>query len=291
MRLARIGLGGSLPRARDRTPRDAKLVLGRARGELLDRVAVSVPRREVHAAVNGTGVVPKRLLDEAHALDERAPVERAAEAERRHGVRDRDLQGGLTLVLGANRVLERAAAPQSPGHVCDELRSGRAELPRPLEEPRGERGRSRVRHDRRPAGREARERGVRPEAVRPNLEDFVRVEPEVLDESGAQEARPRPELGERERRVVVWNAVRKVSSRAASRRASLLRTSSRARASTRAAPPCSGPVSRGSSRLYEPGRSCRAPRTSASMRWKLSSSHSVAGVAGSPARTSAESRR
>ena len=43
MRLARISPGGSLPRARDRTPRDAKLVLGGARGELLDRVPVPVP--------------------------------------------------------------------------------------------------------------------------------------------------------------------------------------------------------------------------------------------------------
>ncbi len=66
---------------------------------------VTVPRCEIHPAVNAARIVPQDMLDRAQRLHELAPVHRPQGAQTADTVADRYLIGGLLLGLGLNRLL------------------------------------------------------------------------------------------------------------------------------------------------------------------------------------------
>ena len=87
-----------------RAARDVLLRRLGATGELLDGVAVAVARREIHARVRARGIFAEDLLDQADALEEDRPLDRRQQPHRRDDVRDRQLAGGLALVLDAQHL-------------------------------------------------------------------------------------------------------------------------------------------------------------------------------------------
>src|SRR5450756_1177499 len=62
------------------------------------RATVSVAAAEVHRAIDARRVGTKDALDQAHVLEEGAPVARLHETYRGDGVGDRDLVGGAAPV-------------------------------------------------------------------------------------------------------------------------------------------------------------------------------------------------
>ncbi len=194
---------GRLARALHGPQGDADLGLSGAFGQLLDGLPATVPAREVHAAVDAGGIALQHPFDEAHRLDVLAPVELGAEAQARDDVRDRDLGGGLALVLAPDGLLGRHGAQ---GEVILETppdaRESRAVLAHALQEL----------HDMRRV-QQARERWRLSLARRVDPrhvdvggapggaggQQLVREAPQVLDEGELQHARPGPELADRER--------------------------------------------------------------------------------------------
>ncbi len=100
------GTGGSLARQLDR--RAGQFVLGQRAvpGHALDRVAIVVARREVHAGVHVGRVLAQRLLHMRQRLDELAPVGRAEQAQAADAVADRHLRGRLVLRLQLHQLLD-----------------------------------------------------------------------------------------------------------------------------------------------------------------------------------------
>ena len=85
--------------------RSSDLELGAARAprELFDGVPVAVAGREVHGEVGRA--LSKRLVDEAHALEERGPVERGHQAHAHDHVSDGHVHRGLPLMLDPDDVI------------------------------------------------------------------------------------------------------------------------------------------------------------------------------------------
>jgi hypothetical protein len=75
----------------------------------LDHVPVTVTGRKIHPRVHPARVFAQRVLDHAHGLDKRAPVQRTQQAQAADAVADRHLVGGLLLILCLNRLLDRHA--------------------------------------------------------------------------------------------------------------------------------------------------------------------------------------
>jgi hypothetical protein len=59
---------------------------------LLDRVPLLVAAEKIHPAVDAGGVGAQRLVDQAHALDELAPVDFRAQPQAGDRIGDRDLR-------------------------------------------------------------------------------------------------------------------------------------------------------------------------------------------------------
>ena len=76
---------------------------------LLHHVAVAVTGGKIHLAIDVPRVLAQGLLDNAHRLDELAPVHRAQETEAADAVAHRNLIGGLLLVLRPHQLLDRQA--------------------------------------------------------------------------------------------------------------------------------------------------------------------------------------
>ncbi len=190
---------------------DRRLVLG----DRLDDVAVAVAGREVHPAVEPARILAQRLLDDAHRLDELAPVHRAQEAQAADAVADRDLVAGLLLVFRLDQLLDREArlgqaAARSRSAATPARRSG------PAAGARAPRRRSSPSADssapcRRSPGSGSSDRcsatsiiwsaqaSARLRSMRP-AGDPHRDAAQVLDQRQAQHDRNRPQLAELERR-------------------------------------------------------------------------------------------
>ena len=76
-------------------------------GDLFNHVPVAVARGKTHFAVYALGVLAERALDNAHGLDELAPVGRIQEPETGDAVADGYLIGGLPLVLRPHQFFNR----------------------------------------------------------------------------------------------------------------------------------------------------------------------------------------
>ncbi len=96
------------------------LVSGAATGDVLDRVAVAIPRFGVGRAVSLGRIALQDGLDSAGVLEELVPVERADGAHAGDGVADGDLIRGLAQVLAAGELLgrhpESSALHRDPVH-------------------------------------------------------------------------------------------------------------------------------------------------------------------------------
>ena len=99
----------------DRLARDLGLRTARCACAIVSiDVAVAVARGEIHRARRRRRILAQRLLDDAHRLDELAPVHRAEEAQAADAVADRDLVGGLLLGLRLHQLLDRQARLGEP---------------------------------------------------------------------------------------------------------------------------------------------------------------------------------
>ena len=98
---------GNLTCALDAAQRDAHLRFACRLRQLFDRLAIAIAAAEIHQAVHSGRVALEHLFDEAHALEELAPVERLHQTQAANQVRDRRLLRGLVLPFRADHVLDR----------------------------------------------------------------------------------------------------------------------------------------------------------------------------------------
>ena len=77
-------------------------------------MTVAVTGGKIHLAVDAAGILTQGLLDNAHRLDELAPVHRPQETEAADAVAHGDLIGGLLLVLRLHQLLDRQAGLGEP---------------------------------------------------------------------------------------------------------------------------------------------------------------------------------
>ena len=99
----------------DRALGHLELRAARSARELLDRMPIAIARREVHLREVAVGA--QDGIDEAHALEDRGPIERGDEAHARDHVADGDVHPDLALVFLADdrlggRTLAREALVQ-----------------------------------------------------------------------------------------------------------------------------------------------------------------------------------
>ncbi len=85
-----------------------------ALGDLLHYVTVAIPGGKIHLAVDSARILTQYLLDNAHRLDELAPVHRPQKSEAADAVADGNLIGGLLLVLRLHQLLNRQAGLGEP---------------------------------------------------------------------------------------------------------------------------------------------------------------------------------
>ena len=114
-----------------------------------DLMAIVISGGKSHPAVNIGGVLTQLLFDDAHRLDEFAPVDRAQAAKTADAVADRHLVGGLLLRFRLDHLLDRTAAFGKP--VLDPRQRERQHRDLSLQTPR-ELGHERADHPRIGAG-------------------------------------------------------------------------------------------------------------------------------------------
>jgi len=193
-----------LARAFHGAQRDTDLGFARRFGQLFHRVAVAIAAEEVHAAVHARGIAPQHLLDQADALEVLRPVVGATEAQAGDGVGDRDLRGGLALVLGADRILRRHALGGEAFFDGGAHRSHeRSVLAHALQQPHDGRGFQDGGQGGQSGGAARFDPGqvsVGLEARVPSADGFFRQAPEILDEGELEGAGPGPQLADGEGR-------------------------------------------------------------------------------------------
>src|SRR4030042_7097881 len=79
--------------------------------DLLHGVTVAITGGKIHLAVASARILTQHLLDNAHPLDELAPVHRSQKSEAADAVADGDLFGGLLLTLRPYQPLARPGGP------------------------------------------------------------------------------------------------------------------------------------------------------------------------------------
>ena len=99
-----------LARTLDAFQREQQLSFAGRHGELLDGVAIPVAAAEVHPAVDARRIALEHLLDEAHALEELAPIECRNQAQAANQVGHAGLFGRLMLSFCPDGVLDGLAA-------------------------------------------------------------------------------------------------------------------------------------------------------------------------------------
>ena len=77
-------------------------------GQTLDGVSVTIAGREIHAAIDGAGVLPQCPLDDAVALGEFAPVDGPQHAQTADAIGDGELIGRLLLISRLHQLFDGA---------------------------------------------------------------------------------------------------------------------------------------------------------------------------------------
>ena len=164
-------------------------------------MAVAVAAAEVHPAVDARRIPLQHLLDEAHALEELAPVEGRNQAQAGDQVGHARLCRRLVLSFRANDVLERLPARlEERLELVIEVRGQRAEVPRVLQQA----GDKRMMDVGRPSidPRRGLDGGGHPigrQAVPARGGEHVRACTQMIDERELQCAWPSPQLAHRQR--------------------------------------------------------------------------------------------
>ncbi len=207
VRAARVGtlVVRGMARRLDGALGDRDLVLAPRARERLDDLPVAIARQEIHATVDARGIALQDVLDEARALEDLAPILGRAEPEAREHVRDRDLRGRLALGLLADVVLDRAS---ESGEMLVEReakeRDRRAVLAQALDQLHDEGDARRVGELGQAVaflrGVDQAQEGGRLGARRAGGQHRVGQVPEMGQERELQDARPRPQLADAERR-------------------------------------------------------------------------------------------
>ena len=77
-------------------------------GQALDGVTVTIAGREIHAAIDGAGVLPQCPLDDAVALGEFAPVDGTQHAQTADAIGDGELIRRLLLISRLHQLFDGA---------------------------------------------------------------------------------------------------------------------------------------------------------------------------------------
>ncbi len=113
-------------------------------------MAVAIAGGEIHPAIDAARILAQRLLDDAHGLDELAPIHRSQEPEAADAVADGDLIGGLLLVLRLDQLLDRQARFEEslldPGQRQSQGGAPTLQTARELRDERADHRRIRARH-------------------------------------------------------------------------------------------------------------------------------------------------
>ncbi len=113
-------------------------------------MAVAIAGGKIHPAIDAARIVEQRPLDDAHGLDELAPVDRAQNPKTADAVADGDLVGGLLLILRLHHALDRQArlgeSLLDPGQRQCQGRAPPLQATRELRDERAGQRRIRARH-------------------------------------------------------------------------------------------------------------------------------------------------
>ena len=173
-------------------------------GHLLDRAPIRVSGQKVHPAVRAGGIPQKDLLDVADAFEEAAPIQRRAESEARDRVGHRDLIGGLSLSLDANRIFRGHTPGRQPGiDLFAHANSTGSVLADALEHSHRERQTGLVLQGRHPSpiGRVERGQvGIRQHEGISHVAHSCRQVGDIANQRELESTRPGPELADGQRR-------------------------------------------------------------------------------------------
>jgi hypothetical protein len=282
----------------DHLPRHLELGSAGAARELLDGVTVAVAGREVHGAEVTVG--SQRLVDEADAFEELGPVEGGHRPHAGDHVAHRHVHGGLVLELDSHELVGRRSRGRELLVEPGERRHGLGILvTQALDELDGERRRQCgcvKGSEREGPGRLSGEteelvrQGVGFLAGGTSLDDPLGEPPQVLHEHDPEGDGHGPQLP-MVSGCTRWNRRTKRSSVSRSKRLSVCPTNAQARPSTRGYPLQRTFGKRGELAVEPGGRSSRICRTTSSTMWKLSTSHSAAGMIGPSSRITPASVR
>src|SRR5438552_3556480 len=78
-----------------------------ALGDSFQHMTVAIAGGKIHPAVSSAGILTQHAVDDAHGLDELAPVGRPEKSETADAVAYRNLIGGLLLVFRLHQLLDR----------------------------------------------------------------------------------------------------------------------------------------------------------------------------------------
>src|ERR1043165_1617558 len=95
-------------------PRHFQLIAMRALGYALDDVTITVARGELHTRIRLRRVFAQDRINEAHVLEEVAPIQSREQAHARDDVADSDLRRRLSLMLKMHKLLWGTAALFKP---------------------------------------------------------------------------------------------------------------------------------------------------------------------------------
>ena len=203
VRLARVGGPHvRLPRPFDALQREQQLSLAGRHRQFLDGMAIPVAAAEVHPAVDASRVALEDLLDQAHALEELAPIERRDQAEAADQVRHAGLCGRLVLPFRPDRVLDRLSARgERRVQLLVQPRRDCAERARALKQTRDERVMDLLRPlvEALVYGFDRRGQPIRCQAMDAGGGKRVASHAQMVEQRELQRARPGPELADRER--------------------------------------------------------------------------------------------
>ncbi len=207
--LGRIGCRGRCCRSRLQCPLgDIKFGAGRAAGELLDRAAVEVARREIHRGEGAAGVQP--VVDQADALEELRPVDVGDQPHAGDDVAHGDIRGAQPLLSVLHHAVDRRALMVQPLlQPAERRRRSRILVAQPLHQLRGEDFRQRLRGAGQDVGVERGAgfaQGQKPVSQRVGLVpqvapsgDLVGQPTQILDEDDAQRDGNGPQFADRQR--------------------------------------------------------------------------------------------
>ena len=91
----------------DRALRDVDFVNARSLGQLFDRLAVAISRRQIHVRVRRRRIFAQNALDAADRFHEERPIEGRQHAHRGDDVRDRQLIDRLPMLFDADQFVGR----------------------------------------------------------------------------------------------------------------------------------------------------------------------------------------